>query len=128
MESSRFAQGRPPLGSRTRSQHSCVRGGGGGAPAGVRNVSVRVVAPARTCLMKISRRRLWPQGLYLRLNLSNLRQGGRGGGGVGVGGDSCARRSGVRPRHRNPRRTRPQGHLWNVFLSACMSSRSTLRS
>lgn len=29
-----------------------------------------------TCLMKISRSRLWPNGLYLRLNLSNLWDGG----------------------------------------------------
>ena len=27
-----------------------------------------------TCLMKISRSLLWPKGLYLRLNLSNLMQ------------------------------------------------------
>lgn len=44
---------------------------------------------AATCLMKISRRRDWPKGLYLRLKRSKR---------------------------------------WKVFLSACMSSVSTLRS
>jgi hypothetical protein len=78
--------------------------------------------PPPTCLIKISLSRLWPQGLYLRLNLSNLfTRGGRGGGGgSGEGGLFLPACTSPNEKLGPQRLSQPQSqpipplHLWKV--------------
>ena len=86
--------GKQPNGAVSRACEQQAAGGGGAgpapaSPAGLQLQHGRTAARtaghqgsrkqrrcSRACLMKISRRRDWPKGLYLRLNLSNLGGGG----------------------------------------------------